>query len=187
MIDIDNLDKNKTYSGVVFKKKAKLFSASWWIQRKGKQTADLLGMNLDYDEIPIHSFMLFHAGLLGWYIYESHWKKGGTYMLTLNEWLSRLSPNEVVEVFEDNLSIETANKLLGSPYGKTDIKAFSVEYIFRFFNENFVSKIHKKDTGLFCTEYVATCQEGEETMELYFSIQKHLMEPIHHWVWGTKK
>ena len=172
--NINFLDKNKTYSGLVFQKEANLFKhrPSFFIQISGGKVARELGYKYKLSEIPSHSFMLVYEDF-DWWVYESHFKTG-----VHREKLWVWAYNEVgsyIEVFEDELFLSGCKRYIGREYGTMDIAAFAVEFF-----KNKPSLIRELDHGLFCTEYVSLCQE-KPMLDLFKKLKNYYeLQPVHH-------
>lgn len=187
MYKTELLDKNATYSGLLFRAGSDWFSPSWWIQFKGQDTAKRLGYVFDKDNVPTHSFALVYEkwnDVLGWVVYESHFKTKGVHKQWFYEWAEDNDDSYFI-LAEDNLNVDKLNLLLGRPYGTVDMVAFIVDYFKRIFTRR-PSVIHRIDNGLFCTEYLAICQIKNKLKDK-FNLPEYALEPIHHWIQALSK
>jgi len=183
---MDNLDVTKQYTLVCFSGWSMPLGVSWAIQMRGRQTLRRLGRQqviskLKLSEITTHTAMCVHLKA-GWIVLESHWDTG-VHAIPLSKWLSR-KDSRVIAV-EDSFDVEKAMEYLTTPYGKADIIGFFGDYVINFFKKDYHSVLHKLDQGIFCSEYVALCQSGQDIVE-YFKLPACAIEPSHVWLWSQE-
>lgn len=141
MIDIESLDKNKTYVGY----SVGTSQASKFIQVLSAQETDIPA-----DEIASHIFSLVYQNE-EWFVFESHLKYDGCTKIPYKEWVKDYSP-ETIFCAERPLNVKTlefyANPLFNPGYSAAGLAGLILEQISEkeFWNDN---------PGMICSEYIA--------------------------------
>ena len=141
MIDIESLDKNKTYVGYCVGKS----QPSRFIQVLSEKET-----NLPVDEIASHIFSLVYQND-EWFVFESHLKYNGCTKLPYKDWVKDYDP-ETIYCGERPLNVKAlefyANPLFNPGYSAAGLAGLILEQITEaeFWNDN---------PGMICSEYIA--------------------------------
>lgn len=167
MIDLDKLDKRRTYIVLEYGTGA----ISKIIQ---KLTEDFCKQA---KQVPSHVLALVYEDKI-WRVYESHMKPEKDFDLPSGvrtyefDTFAKAFPKIVKkgEVYQIRFNKKKLKNLLGQPYGMGDIEALLRASIF---NRNGKQKDRK---GLICSEYLADCYAK---IRKYFYLPAHCITPAH--------
>lgn len=164
MINIDLLDKTKTYVG-------------WQVGAgfvahaiQGLSTKEAQGLSAD--KIASHCFMLVYLG--EWYIFEAHLKWGGCKKLPFSNWIKDYKQDEIFcaqrELNIDDLEFY-ANPKFNPGYSVAQITHDAL-------NELTDKHIFNDCPGMVCSEYFAICDKGKKTCYKY-GLHTYEVKPVH--------
>lgn len=164
MIDIEKLNKKKTYLGYTYGDS----SISKSIQYCSKDDTDI-----PQDEIASHVFgLVFKKG--GWYVYESHLVWNGVKKLLYTNWIKDYTRDKIF-CFPRTLNISVlefyANPLFNPGYSKASIFGLALEAL--------SDKLFWNDSpGMVCSEFIARADKGFKICYKY-KLKTHQIKPIH--------
>lgn len=166
MIDVESLDKNKTYVGY----QVGTSKISRAIQHMSRKETDI-----PEREIASHVFALAYRDG-EWHIFEAHANWDGCMKLPFKQWEALNKKDSTFYCVERPLNVDVlefyANKLFNPGYSKIEIIDLAINQIAK----NLV--FQKDNPGMICSEYIANADKGF-AMSYTWGLKCNLVKPIH--------